>query len=158
MLKKLMVGALTTAAVAGGASMAFAGSGDDGGGDGGDDLRVSARFAGESEIDLPPSGFGRGDKFVFTHDLYRGGEKVGESGVECTFVRIAGETATANCVASFALPAGQITVQGLVPFGPEPAPFTVAVTGGTGRYQDADGELHVETISDEEERLTFHLD
>jgi hypothetical protein len=157
MLKKLMVGALTTAIVAAGASMAFAGSGEDGDDDG-DHIRVTARLAGESEIDLPPSGFGVGDKIVLTHDLYRDGEKIGESGGECTFVRTGGETSTAQCLASFALSGGQITVQGLVTFAQEPAPFTVAVTGGTGRYRDADGELHVETVSEEEERLTFRLD
>ena len=56
------------------------------------------------------------------------------------------------------LSAGQITAQGLVTFGPEPEPFAVAVTGGTGRYRDVDRELHVETVSETEERLTFELD
>jgi len=32
------------------------------------------------------------------------------------------------------------------------------VTGGTGRYRDADGELLVLTVSDPEGRLTFRLD
>jgi hypothetical protein len=159
MLKKFMVGALTTAIVAGGASMAVAGNGDDGDDDDGDVIRVTARFINEAEVDLPPSGFGAGDKFVITQDLYRDEEKVGHSGIECTFVRLEGEAAaTAQCVASFVLPAGQITVQGLVTFTQDDEPFTVAVTGGTGRYRDADGELRVEPVSEEEERLTFRLD
>jgi hypothetical protein len=158
MFRKLLVGALTTAIVAAGASMAVAGSGEDDGDDNGDAIRVTARFIDEAEIDLPPSGFGAGDRFVITQDLYRDEEKVGHSGIECTFVRLEGEAATAQCVASFVLPAGQITVQGLVTFSQDDEPFTVAVTGGTGRYRDVDGELRVEPVSEEEERLTFRLD
>lgn len=157
MLKKLTVGALTTALVAGGASMAVAGNGDDGDDDGGV-IRVTATFVTEEEIDVGPSGFGAGDRIVLSHDLSRDGEDVGKSAIECVFVRADAETSTANCLASFELPGGQITAQGLVTFSQAADPFTVAVTGGTGRYRDVDGELHVETVSDTEERLTFRLD
>ena len=60
MLKKLMVGVLTTAIVAGGASMAVAGSGEDDGEDDGDRIRVSARFAddGRSTCRRAASGWG----------------------------------------------------------------------------------------------------
>jgi hypothetical protein len=152
MRKQLMAGALAIAIVAAGASIAVAGDDDD------DVVRVTATFVEEKEVDLDPAGFGVGDRFVFSQDLSRGGEKVGESAVECVFVRAGDQTSTANCVGSFTLPGGQIAAQGLVTFTQEDAPFSVAVTGGTGRYSEAEGELHVETVSETEERLTFRLD
>jgi hypothetical protein len=157
-LKRLTAGVLATAIVAGGASVAFAGAGDDDGDDDGNVIRVTATIVNQEEIDLPPSGFGAGDRVVLTHDLQRDGEDVGRSGAECTFVRSDATSSTAQCLATFDLPGGQITVQGLVTFRQEPEQFTVAVTGGTGRYRDADGELIVEPVSETEEQLTFRLD
>ena len=53
---------------------------------------------------------------------------------ECTFI-----TADAyQCVATFDLPTGQITVQGVLRDAPD---FTIAVTGGTGDYSGAGGTL-----------------
>jgi len=157
MLRKLMVGVLAVVLVATGASMAVAGGGDDGDDDG-QVIRLVDRIASEAELDLGETGFGPGDRFVFAGDLYKGDEKVGEDGGECTIVRLEGEVATGNCVATLSLPGGQITVQGLVAFADEQEPFKVAVTGGTGRYRDADGEMRIETISDTEDRFTIELD
>jgi hypothetical protein len=159
MFKKVMVGALTVAIVATGASMAVAGNGDDDSGDDGDVIRLIARTVSEGEVDTPPTGFGPGDRLFFSEDLYRDDERVGINGGECVIVRVQSETtATANCVATLSLPGGQITVQGLITFTEGDPPFTVAVTGGTGRYRDADGEMRIETVSAEEDRFTIHLD
>lgn len=157
MLRKLMVGVLAAVLVATGASMAVAGSGDDGDDDGGRTIRLVARSVTEAELNLGETSFGPGDRFVFSEDLYRDDEKVGESGGECTITRLVGEVATANCVASLTLPGGQITVQGLAEFSDENPPVTVAITGGSGRYREADGEFTVETISATEDRFTIRL-
>ena len=158
MLRKLMVGVLAAVLVATGASMAVAGSGDDGDDDGGRTIRLVDKVVSEAELDLGETGFGVGDRFVFSGDLYKGDEKVGEDGGECIITRVVSETSqTANCVATLSLPGGQITVQGLVAFTADEEPFTVAVTGGTGRYDEADGEMTIETISDTEDRFTIRL-
>jgi hypothetical protein len=159
MVKKLMVGVLATAMVATGGTLAFAGDGgNDGGDDDGDVIRLTARTVTEEEVDLGATGFGPGDRFTFFEHLFRGGERVGESGGECVIVHLVErQNATANCVATLRLPGGQLTLQGLIDFADEEQPFTVAVTGGTGRYRDADGEVTIEPGATED-RFTIRLD
>jgi hypothetical protein len=158
MLKKLMVGVLATAMIATGGTIAFAGDGsNDDDGDDGDVIRLTARTVTEEEVDLGATGFGPGDRFTFFEHLFRGGERVGESGGECVIVHLEGETATVNCVATLRLPGGQLTLQALIDFTEEEQPFTVAVTGGTGRYRDADGEATIEPGATED-RFTIRLD
>lgn len=153
-----MVGVLATGLVATGASMAAAGGGDDGDDDGGDVIRLVSTNASETNLDLGETGEGAGDRFLFAADLLKGGEKVGDEGGECAIVQIVERVAaTAHCIATLSLPGGQITLQGLVAFTDESEPFTVAVTGGTGRYREADGEMTIETVSDTEERYTIRL-
>ncbi|HEY3190393.1 MAG TPA: hypothetical protein VGJ70_23075 [Solirubrobacteraceae bacterium] len=158
MLSKIMIGVLAAATIAGGASIASAGSGDDGNDDRGRTIHFTSRTVHETDLDLGDSGFGQGDQFVFADDLFRDDEKVGTDGGSCTVVAVEGQTATVNCTATFSLAGGQIAVQGLVEFaGNEQQPFTVAVTGGTGRYRDADGEALLEPVSDTEDKVTIRL-
>ena len=48
--------------------------------------------------------------------------------------------AEAQCLATYALPGGQITGQALIVLG-DPAPYAVAITGGSGRYEGVEGEV-----------------
>jgi hypothetical protein len=82
----------------------------------------------------------RGDQTIFRDRLLRHGEPVGFSGGACTVTGI--ELADAdpikvNCVASYELPEGQITTQGLTTNNPIKR---LPITGGTGRYSGAAGE------------------
>ena len=156
MLKKVMVGVLTTAMVATGASIAAAGSEDDGDDDG-HVIHLTATTAHETLVENPPSGPSAGDRFVFREELFRDGDRVGRDAGECVLVETQGENATVDCVATLELPGGQITVQGLVDFADPQPPFTIAVTGGTGRYRDADGELTIVEGGDTD-RVTIRLD
>jgi hypothetical protein len=156
MLKKVMVGILTTAIVATGASIAAAGSEDDGDDDG-HVIHLTSTTANEGLVENPPTGPSGGDRFFFREDLFRDGERVGRDAGECVIVETQGENAVANCVATLELPGGQITVQGLVEFSDPQPPFTIAVTGGTGRYRDADGELTI-VEGDDEDRFTIRLE
>ena len=63
----------------------------------------------------------------------------------------------AKCVATAELPKGQITAQGLLTFSEEAEgePFRLAITGGTGKYRTAHGEVIVKDVSETESRLTF---
>jgi hypothetical protein len=115
-------------------------------------------------LDLGPQGFSLGDQTIFADDVYdkKGGTKIGSDGVVCTVVRVtdaATGSGTAQCVATASLPDGQITIQGLVSFtGTElPAPFQQAITGGTGAYANARGQITVEELSETEANITVEL-
>ena len=77
--------------------------------------------------------------------LFRGAKRIGDAGAECLTVRIDGATAVAHCTETFRLPEGQIVAAGMLTFdvavgGTE---FTWAITGGTGAYRMARGEVIV---------------
>jgi hypothetical protein len=75
-----------------------------------------------------------GDGFVLSETITKDGEDFGNSYVQCTFVT----AEVTQCIATFDLPNGQITVQGVLRDTPD---FTVSVTGGTGAYSDAGGTM-----------------
>jgi hypothetical protein len=97
-----------------------------------------------------------GDQIVFTTQLLKGDTEVGHQGGVCTVTSVA--RAEAQCVATYVLPGGQITGQVLIVLG-DPAPYLVAITGGSGRYKGVEGEIRVDPASETQPRgvLTFHL-
>jgi hypothetical protein len=97
-----------------------------------------------------------GDQIVFTTQLLKGDTEVGHQGGVCTVTSVArGE---AQCLATYSLPGGQITGQALIRLG-DPAPYAVAITGGSGRYKGVEGEIRVIPATETQPRgiLTFHL-
>lgn len=122
-------------------------------------LNLITRTAQETELDLGPTGFGVGDRFVFSDNVFRGDQQVGVLGGECTTTRIEPSplpqgqeptSSTVNCVASIQLPKGQVTLQGLVTFSAQSgSSFTVAITGGTRAYRTAHGEARITESEDE---------
>ncbi|WP_175411655.1 dirigent protein [Streptomyces sp. TRM64462] len=122
---------------------------------------VTSDEGAEPQPTAPPAA---GDTFSFASDLFRskGGEKVGRDGVTCTVVRQTEQGGDIMCVGTFVLtgdPAGQITGQTLTAFSlteEGPAEFEIAVTGGTGDFQDARGYINA-TEDGDHERLDFHL-
>ena len=97
-----------------------------------------------------------GDQIVFTTQLLKGDSEVGHQGGVCTVTSAV--RAEAQCVATYVLPGGQITGQALIVLG-APAPYAVAITGGSGRYKGVEGEIRVDPASETQPRgvLTFHL-
>ena len=67
------------------------------------------------------------------------------------------EALTDQCTGSFALPQGQITVQGLVDRVGGTLPIAVAVTGGTGAYRTAHGTVETSGPTDGDEPFTVRL-
>jgi hypothetical protein len=101
-----------------------------------------------------------GDTSVITEDAYRYGKKVGTSDLQCTIVRLdlAKHFFAAQCFNTTVLPGGQITAQGYVTSNEiEQVPFKQAITGGTGEYRNARGELTVDEAGDGPAHLTFDL-
>jgi hypothetical protein len=97
-----------------------------------------------------------GNQIVFTTQLLKGETEVGHQGGVCTVTSEA--RAEAQCVATYALPGGQITGQALIRLA-DPTPYLVAITGGSGRYKGVEGEIRVIPATDTRPRgvLTFHL-
>jgi hypothetical protein len=106
--------------------------------------------------------FSLGDRIVFSDDLFtsKGGRALGSDGGVCTVTRIADAatgSGTLECEVTFSLPGGQIATQALNTLtngkltGTQPG----AITGGTGRYRGATGEIAVKFVSNTEAYVTF---
>jgi len=156
MIRRLMTTGAVLGVVALTAGSVGTATGQGGGGhhDHGDKLRVLSTNTEEAFVDVGETDFSLGDSFVFTSDLTRHGKHVGHTGVQCTITSV--EREESQCVGTAWTHKGQITVQGLL--AGEPDEFELAITGGTGAFEDAGGTLVVDELSDTEELLTFHLD
>lgn len=116
-------------------------------------------------IDLGDPGFSLGDETVLSDDLLTrdGGNQIGSDGVVCTVVRVAdaaGGSGALQCPGTFSLRGGQIVTEGLVQLthGQLAGTQTIAITGGTQRFRDARGEIHLQFLSSTEANITFSID
>lgn len=90
------------------------------------------------------------------NNLMQGSKQIGRDGGSCTITRLSARSADDLCSDILALPDGQIDLAGLVTSTPEgPGTFQLAVTGGTGRYQDARGYATV--VPGQNPKVTVHL-
>jgi hypothetical protein len=103
------------------------------------------------EIGVGKKGPTPGSRFVFSERLAQGGKAIGSDHIVCTFTG-AWPAETDFCRALFTLPGGTIVAEGASARGP----FTVAITGGTGRYAGARGVVHA-TPTRKGETLDFVL-
>ena len=108
-------------------------------------LKIKATEKQIEFLDLGTPGPSLGDELVLSERLFIRGRDVGESGVVCVVTQAVPpyEVLTFHCVATLSLlKKGQITLQGLIEIQGEddPGPFTVAITGGTGKFRCASGE------------------
>jgi hypothetical protein len=79
-----------------------------------------------------------GDYVVITDHYLKNGKVVGHDLVHCILVT----TEHSLCFAAVDLPGGQLELQGIGPAGGS-GNFTIAVTGGTGRYANARGTAQI---------------
>ena len=121
-------------------------------------IRVNSFTTEEAFVDVGPPNESLGDQIVFSANLMRFGHRVGNVGVVCTITSLRTETvqcvATANLVRWFH-GGGQITVQGLL--SGQPRDFTFPITGGSGAFVGAVGQVHVHQVNEGLEVLTFEL-
>jgi hypothetical protein len=114
-------------------------------------LRIVATEIQFQFLDLGTPGPSLGDELVFSERLSRHDRSVGVSGVVCTATQVEPpyDDLMFHCVATLNLRRGQITLQGLIEVQGEddPGPFTVAITGGTGRYSGAGGNAVIRDVS-----------
>lgn len=120
------------------------------------ELRFRAKTTEQTFLDLGEKGNSLGDQFIFHDVLRQRGQRVGHDGGVCTTTSV--ELNQAQCLVTAWLPEGQITIQGLITeTGEPPQRFVFAVTGGTGQYQGASGEVHVIQKSETLARIIVHL-
>jgi hypothetical protein len=114
-------------------------------------VQVESQF-----VDVAPKGPqpSLGDSFVLSENLLRDGHKVGISGVVCTFVRLQHPPSAVECVITARLGSDQLTVQGLSFDQPR---NVFAITGGTGRWRNAGGQVVVRDVSDTESDITLFI-
>jgi hypothetical protein len=108
-------------------------------------------------LDLAPAGPSQGDMRIITGPLFAPGgtRRIGRTDLVCT-VTDPGKGAAAKrqqteCEETFTLSGGTITAQGLharTALAAHALPFRDAVTGGTGRYFGARGDLRGSTVAD----------
>jgi len=96
-----------------------------------------------TDLDLGEPGPTAGDANVFVDDVQRDGRTVGTSAGSCTIATITETRLVGACAATVTLPEGALTVQGAFDEDPRvgPGDFVWAVTGGTGRFAKARGEV-----------------
>lgn len=113
-------------------------------------LRLSTEVIRNTDLDLGEPGPSAGDTQVFLNDVRRDGRSIGSSAGSCTLAEFTETRLVADCTATLTLPRGTIAVRGVFDEDPSQGPtgYVWAVTGGTGRYADAGGEV----------RGTFRLD
>jgi hypothetical protein len=115
-------------------------------------------------INVGGKGIGPGDYVVERWALRRGGALAGPLNDQCTIkFSQAPSHPAALCSFAFTLSGrGEITADGSVVFAPapegfRPVPFALPVTGGTGKFQDARGQIHVKFLGVADARFAFHL-
>lgn len=112
-------------------------------------------------LDLGTEGTSAGDMHTFSNDMYQNGEKIGYDGGSCVNERVTAKTVTVNCRDVIKLPGGQISVSFIRvdPIGAPPSdPFWGAVTGGTGEYRNARGQLRVDPGNAKAHATTIYLE
>jgi allene oxide cyclase len=116
-------------------------------------LIVVERATTDTVIDLGEEGDSIGDLLGFGNTVYDEGNEneVGTSQGSCVRT-VPGEAW--ECMFSVILDAGQLTVEG--PFY-DAGPSELAITGGTGAYSTARGQMRLEAISETEFRFTFEF-
>jgi hypothetical protein len=99
-------------------------------------------------VDTGAAGPSIGDRLVFSNPIFdTNNARIGRDGADCVIVRIdptepPARQQVVQCTISVQLPDGQITVQGLA----QGTENYFAITGGTGAYRQARGEVFARDI------------
>ncbi|MBB1247189.1 dirigent protein, partial [Streptomyces durbertensis] len=121
-------------------------------------LRLEAHLLVGEELDLGAPGRSVGDQFVFSGNLSKTRDPdrvVGRFSGFCVIADL--ERNAGPCTLTAVLDGGQISVQGEQRGIPTPARVSNAITGGTGTFRAARGEMTLEARTAATWSLTFHL-
>jgi hypothetical protein len=111
-----------------------------------------------------PGTFSLGDRVAFSDDVFtsKGGKPLGTDGGACTVTRVtnpATDSGVLLCVVTFSLPGGDIETQALntLTSGGFVGTQSASITGGTGKYRHASGQLSIKFLSPTEATITFQF-
>src|SRR5436190_19833988 len=118
-------------------------------------FKATAVIDSATNVDNPPAGDSQGDIIVFTQKLYRDSSqktKIGSDQAYCVRT-IAGKARV--CTGLFYLRGGTVTITG-----PESSTkvHSLAITGGTGDWRGARGEIVLRPHGPVVDRMTFHVE
>jgi hypothetical protein len=157
--RKLTTLALGAAASAGALAAVVTTTSASAGTPAGGTFTVIAHHHSESTIDLGRRGFSPGDVDLFTDVLGRGGDRIGWLTGTCRVVRVGRSTADQLCEFDLSLGGAQLTTTGQVRSTQNgPGTFTLPITGGTGRYRGASGQISVTATDGPSLPITISLD
>lgn len=127
------------------------------------DDTITGRMAQEKDLDFGRSGPSVGDGFVFSENLTdEDKEKVGRLAASCDIANVKRNSngkvkdALMQCIGTFKLTDGQITVQGAMWWSDEKS--ELAITGGTGSYDGASGHVNLDFVNDNRTDYDFDFD
>jgi hypothetical protein len=112
----------------------------------------------EAHLDLGRSGMSAGDQDLFTGSLTRNGKRVGSMAGSCQAVRFGARSAVQLCEFDLRFGSSQIATRGTVVAGRNgPGTFTLPITGGTGKYLAATGQVTATASNDATLPITVQL-
>jgi hypothetical protein len=107
-------------------------------------LRLTTSNPQNTDLDLGEPGPSAGDAQVFLDEVHRSGRLVGSSAGVCTLTAMSETRIVVSCATTLTFTDGStLTTHGVSDENPQvgPTSFRWAVTGGTGRYRGAAGEV-----------------
>jgi hypothetical protein len=104
-------------------------------------VQFTAKTNMQHAMNHPPRRLNIGDGFAFHDLILQNGNRVGADAGSCTYtqLRFNHRLASFLCTVTFALPRGQVNVQGLINFKDFRHGRALGVNGGTGAYRAARG-------------------
>ncbi|MEU6587669.1 hypothetical protein ABZ923_00240 [Streptomyces sp. NPDC046881] len=106
-------------------------------------------------VDLGPEGPSLGDMDVYSGTAVEDGRRIGHGGGSCQVVRIEDGKRTTQCVITMELERGSLTMQSLWTSGS--STLDMAITGGTGYYDNARGTARYWDIATPQERMRAEI-
>ena len=117
-------------------------------------LRFGVEFSPFNFLDLGEQGPTVGDETLFNDVLTRNGKAVGKQAGFCKVTALTAEGFDVECLQAISLPGGQITAQGLTTNAPVKR---LAITGGTGIYVGAEGDVRLVEFGNGRGSLTIRI-
>ena len=119
-------------------------------------LSLRANFAQATTLDLGDPGPSIGDEQVVSGNLLdSSGHAAGTFGFTCKWVGFASGTALEACSGWGSIAGGQVTVQGMS--SSDTQHHTWAITGGTGAYRAARGQVLITDLNDTASDVTLEF-
>lgn len=109
--------------------------------------------------DLHPAGISVGDSFTFSETVSAHDKVVGSAGGTCVEVAVSSNATSQQCTITAVLQRGQIVAAGIATYssGRDAMPVDYAITGGTGAFRTARGQVSVTPISDGSDRVVLDV-